>query len=617
MDLPSLSKLSLSELDRIQAQVGAGCDDDPFTEIACDVKLAEWKKWIEQKLRDTVESATAILNEYHAAGVTAWADGKGLELSRAQQDLWVKMAARVQVTELWPQLGFKNWFQEYTYMKAVALAWMLRHNTGEMRVGMSILPNFARLTFHEDPTSAKRDIENVYVDWIAQEAREFEAEQEKRRAARAAAARQLEAEKRAAAAAADLARHVAAKVPRVDPPLNKAIGRVQRLMFGNLFELGDVIGVANIQACLALVAALTEPGGRAEGQLFDFLGVERFAELEALKDRSRMFFAVLAPIAYKLLDCPGGAVAKEKVASLGAEMIPLPETTTIESLINDKIRDPLDMYEKGADGTYLKDAYGKKVPDDIFDEGAIHDPSGDDNFVLAMVTAERIKLSWKAEFIELGIMDFYGSSGRVKPANFCGDTRVLPYLRGTVFSAVAIEAEPEGDNQRSMILVLPNDDYTVDQSIAELADKYATKTAQWFSGTKVELRYPKMKALFGPDDIITPLKRFVTDIFNEWAKPFDFSMPTKKLKEADPSAMGGVSVTTVLHYASFEADHKGAEAKAATVAVATYRSLSAEEPTEPIEFHCTKPFGVILIDGPVRGDFSVEFVSKIDAKNVQ
>ena len=89
---------------------------------------------------------------------------------------------------------------------------------------------------------------------------------------------------------------------------------------------------------------------------------------------------------------------------------------------------------------------------------------------------------------QLGIKDFYGSSGRVKPANFCGDTRVLPYLRGTVFSAVAIEAEPEGDNQRSMILVLPNDGYTVDESIAELADKYATKTVQWFSGADVELR---------------------------------------------------------------------------------------------------------------------------------
>ena len=139
MHLPSLSKLSLSEPDRIQAQVGAGCDDDPFTEIACELKLEEWKKWIEQKLRDTVESAKAILKEYHAAGVKAWGDvAEGLELSRAQQDLWNKMAARVQVTELWPELGFVNRRQEFTYMKAVALAWMLRHNTGEMRVGAHV-----------------------------------------------------------------------------------------------------------------------------------------------------------------------------------------------------------------------------------------------------------------------------------------------------------------------------------------------------------------------------------------------------------------------------------------------------------------------------------------------
>ena len=129
--------------DRIQAQVGAGCDDDPFTEIACEVKLAEWKKWIEQKLRDlqneaTVESAKAILNEYHAAGVKAWGDGKGQELSRAQEDLWIKMAVRVEATESWPVLGLVNWFEEYTYMKAVALAWVLRHNTGAVRVGTAI-----------------------------------------------------------------------------------------------------------------------------------------------------------------------------------------------------------------------------------------------------------------------------------------------------------------------------------------------------------------------------------------------------------------------------------------------------------------------------------------------
>ena len=83
MDLPSLSKLSLSEPDRIQAQVGAGCDDDAFTMFTCDNKLEEWMKWLEQTLRGTVESAKAILNEYRAEGVKAWGGGDALELSEA------------------------------------------------------------------------------------------------------------------------------------------------------------------------------------------------------------------------------------------------------------------------------------------------------------------------------------------------------------------------------------------------------------------------------------------------------------------------------------------------------------------------------------------------------
>ena len=129
MHLPSLSKLSLSEPDRIQAQVGAGCDDDPFTEIACELKLEEWKKWLEQTLRGTVESAKAILNEYRAEGVKVWA--AAMRWSCARRTCGTD-AARAQVTELWPQLGFKIGL-EHTYMKAVALAWMLQHNTGAAR----------------------------------------------------------------------------------------------------------------------------------------------------------------------------------------------------------------------------------------------------------------------------------------------------------------------------------------------------------------------------------------------------------------------------------------------------------------------------------------------------
>ena len=383
-----------------------------------------------------------------------------------------------------------------------------------------------------------------------------------------------------------------------EPSLDKSIGRVERILLGNSAKMGEVTGVANIHACLGLVAAMCEPGGAAEQQLFKFFGIQQFEQLRALKDPSRMMFSILTPLAYKLLETDGGRAAVEKVASLGGEMLPLSELTSVESVINNKIRAPLDL---------------KK---DLFKDGDIYDPSSGENFLLAMVAAERIKVSWMEEFKELGAMDFRKEDGTVKPASFCGDTRSLQYMPGGSFSAVGIPAKPENGGSRSMILVLPGEGYTVDQAMAQLAARYATKTAHWYS-TKVDLLFPKMDAKYGPASIVDRLAPEVPDIFDPGAQPFDYALPTAKLRELtdDPLATP-VYVGKVLHFASFTADHKGAEAKAVTVATFQWRSLSAAEPEVPIPFHCNKPFGVLLVDGEINGGFAVEFVAKMDETTI-
>ena len=383
-----------------------------------------------------------------------------------------------------------------------------------------------------------------------------------------------------------------------EEPLDKSIGRVERILLGNSAKMGEVTGVANIHACLGLVAAMCEPGGAAEQQLFKFFGIQQFDQLRALKDPSRMMFSILTPLAYKLLETDGGRAAVEKVASLGGEMIPLSALMSVEAVINNKIRAPLDL---------------KK---DLFNDGDIYDPSGDENFLLAMVAAERIKVSWMEEFKELGAMDFRKDDGSTARASFCGDMRSLQYMPGGTFSAVGIPAKPENGGSRSMILVLPNDGYTVDQAMAQLAARYATKTAHWYS-TQVDLLFPKMDAKYGPASIVDRLAPEVPDIFNAGAQPFNYALPTAKLRELtdDPLATP-VYVGKVLHFASFTADHKGAEAKAVTVATFAWRSLSAAEPEVPIPFHCNKPFGVLLVDGPVEGGFAVEFVAKMDETTI-
>ena len=93
-------------------------------------------------------------------------------------------------------------------------------------------------------------------------------------------------------------------VKEEDEPLDKSIGRVERILLGNSAKMG-VTGVANIHACLGLVAAMCEPGGAAEQQLFKFFGIQKFDQLKALKDPSRMMFSILTPLAYKLLEMAG------------------------------------------------------------------------------------------------------------------------------------------------------------------------------------------------------------------------------------------------------------------------------------------------------------------------
>ena len=95
-------------------------------------------------------------------------------------------------------------------------------------------------------------------------------------------------------------------VKEEEEPLDKSIGRVERILLGNSAKMGDVTGVANIHACLGLVAAMCEPGGAAEQQLFKFFGIQQFDQLKALKDPSRMMFSILTPLAYKLLETDGG-----------------------------------------------------------------------------------------------------------------------------------------------------------------------------------------------------------------------------------------------------------------------------------------------------------------------
>jgi hypothetical protein len=137
-----------------------------------------------------------------------------------------------------------------------------------------------------------------------------------------------------------------------------------------------------------------------------------------------------------------------------------------------------------------------------------------------------------------------------------------------------------------------------------------------------------------PNDLASCLEDLADDLQQNdgalvWDDEFadiDFSFPSFRAKMEEPVDLTGVlskpdgvpslfdgkpfgpkvdgCVTQFFHFASFEADRKGAVAKAATVVVITRGA--------PLPFRCDRPFACIL--GTVHKDgrrFSPEFVLKV------
>ena len=386
----------------------------------------------------------------------------------------------------------------------------------------------------------------------------------------------------------------------------EAAGRVERILLGNCTKDDEVAGVANIHGCLAQVVALCEPKSALEQKLFDFFGVDKFGTLaSSVRNKARHLFCIMDSEAKLIMEKGGNAATfYEKMELLGSKIEAM-SGGSIEAQLNARLTPILDLKE------------------DLFNPGDIFDPSGGTKLLLALVAAELIKVEWRCKFDEMGAMPFTTTAGAKIQGSFCGDAmrsgRRLPYLvGGNIFRAVGIACKPKEDSERSMILVLPNEGHTIDEAFTELARMYNAKTVHWRPGALVDLLFPKMDVemgMKGGKDIIPWIAPSVSEIFDAGSKPFAYSFPSEVMQAHD---LEDAFVMKVVHCAAFKADHMGAEAKAVTVATvgATYRSMSAAEPEVPIPFHCDKPFGVLLVNGPAAGDFSTEFVAKIAEKGV-
>lgn len=367
------------------------------------------------------------------------------------------------------------------------------------------------------------------------------------------------------------------------------VGIVERLALANTIENDEVMGMANIHGCLAIVLALAE--GTAAEQLKKFLGVSVYQELLSLKNPDRHLFCIVSEEAGKLLEQESAKDFREKMAMLGGEQVAMNESTPIEMQLNDILRQKA------------------KLTEPLFKEGDINSPPL--KLLLAAVAAECIEVEWQNEFDVVKEGDFTTLDGTVRRATFCGDNepRTVHYaMCGDMFHMVAIPCKPKNGTARSMILLLPFAGAPLEACVSKLAASYSAREVTW-TWRSVDIKFPRMEAVSGPKDIKPRLKESfaypIPDIFNEGAKSFESKLPAEKIQ-------GDAFVSKLIHFASFKADEKGAEAKAVTVApVVVYRSMAHANPP-PIEFHCTSPFFVLLVDGDVgTSNISIEFALKV------
>ena len=363
----------------------------------------------------------------------------------------------------------------------------------------------------------------------------------------------------------------------------------QALRFAVNAEADKPMGTASIASCPGLVIALISDK-KVKMKLLSFLGFQSTEDLLSLKDPCRVLSVLLSSVAYTALEnAPSGPECHQLWEAVGAKCISL--ETNLEAQLN----------------TMLKKAWN--IEEDTFEPFSIVPEASVKDLIAALVSIEKIEVSWKEELDFYALKRFTTATGEKVDASFCIDknSRLMNTLTFDGGEAVLLpcQVDDETGKERGMVFLLPPES---DQNLQELLKALANHMDKTMNGLKfdpcckVNFSFPAFDVTMQPATIVPYLKPFIPEIFDKMSGCMDGTLPREEID-------GVAYIGDVQHGASIKADRKGATAKAVTVAtVVTYRSL----PTPPKEFHCNRPFVSILVElipGTVDVK-NIEFVTK-------
>ena len=370
------------------------------------------------------------------------------------------------------------------------------------------------------------------------------------------------------------------------PPAASAANRIR--LAARYAENDTPWGVANVFAALFLTLRIAE--GQALDELAALLGVpagDPYVDLGDLRARERALAVIAHPDAQESLQASaeGRHALKHWEDEDKAKFMPMTDNPTKQ--VNDFVVNYIDARPF-----------------------VIADPS---NVLMILIAAEKIAVEHEdivAEKHVKGTFRHGDHLGLTKEAWFAHDPeRKMPYKTFghdanhphqmvLLVSKQTDEQKTTTRSRRGLLFILPDDRRPNDLTscLEDLADDLQENDGAlaWDEYAKIDFSFPSFRA-----KMEEPVN--LTGVLSQ-----PDGVPSLFVGRPFGSKVGG-HVNKVFHFASFEADRKGAVAKAATVIV---MEKGASRP--PLPFRCDRPFACIL--GTVHEDgrrFSPEFVLKV------
>jgi len=187
-------------------------------------------------------------------------------------------------------------------------------------------------------------------------------------------------------------------------------------------------------------------------------------------------------------------------------------------------------------------------------------PPLDPSIVMILINAVYFNAPWSRAFDpeRTRVADFHPADGSVRPCSMMRRSDTVGYASGKTYQAIEL---PYGDGSHSMVLILPNAGYALDDMIERFSIKTWNELAATLSTTRVELRLPRF-AFSDNHGLNAVLKAMGMNL------PFTSRADFSQMVEG-----GGIWIDSVIHKTFIKVEEKGTEAAAAT-AVMMKKGLS-------------------------------------------